>query len=77
MSREEKLLSYLGMYPESRHPLDDKRFFEYAIACIKDGVYLDTQAMVKAGISKEFVEKLEFAFGFMKDTYDYLRKDKE
>lgn len=69
---DELLKSFLAGFPDSTHPLDRERFVAYAISCIEKGEYIDVESIQKHGLSNERIDELEIAFGWIKDTMDYL-----
>lgn len=62
MNEKELLRNFLGGYPETSHPKDRKRFISYAAECVRNGHYIDTDAMRMNGMSEESIERYETAF---------------
>lgn len=76
MDREQLLKDFLGLYPDSTHPYDRERFLKYALACAMDGVYIDTDTMVKSNkVTPENIEKYEIAYEWIRDTFDFMIKN--
>lgn len=72
---ENTLNSFLGGYPETSNPKDRIRFIKYALECIKNGKYLDTEAMKQSGnLSDSRIEYYESAYSWIRDTCDFLKE---
>ncbi len=73
MDREQLLKEFLGLYPDSTHPLDRRRFLKYALACVLEDSSLNTEAMIDSEkISSDNIEKYEIAYGWIRDTFEYI-----
>lgn len=72
MNEKELLNLFLDTFPDSTHPKDRARFIAYAIECVRNGHYIDIDAMSERGLDQERIDELEIAFEWIRDTVDYL-----
>lgn len=72
MIENELLELFLSQSPDSTHPEDRKRFLAYALECANNGHYINLKAMREHRLSEEDIEDYEIAFGWIRDTKDYL-----
>lgn len=72
-SKEELLKVFLGAHPDSCHPLDQKRFLEYAIACANDDCSsIDEEAIRCSGkVSDEMLHEYVSIYPWIRDAYKY------
>jgi hypothetical protein len=68
----ELLEKFLGGFPESAHPTDEKRFMAYALECAEQHASIDSDRMRERGVSDETIDRLETAYDWIRLTYDYL-----
>lgn len=68
------LKDFLNGYPDASHPLDDRRFAKYSIACAEEGKYIDTDAINKK-VSSERFEELVSAFEWISEAVDCLKNE--
>ena len=71
MNEKDLLKVFLAAFPDSSHPKDRERFVAYAVACVKSGKRIDSDAMSEV-LSPDEITNLEIAFDWIKDTMDYL-----
>ena len=73
---EKKLLEqFLKAFPESGHPLDKERFVLYALECIRNNHYIDTEEMEKSGLSSGMISEYESGYEWIRDAYRILNGD--
>lgn len=63
---------WLSAYPDSHHPLDEKRFIRYAIALAKTNGGLDHAEMASHGISQPRIEEFQRNYEFLRVVLDVL-----
>lgn len=68
----QKLKTFLSNFPESAHPLGDVRFLEYALECASSNQSIDVETMRKRGLSEKCIDRLEFAYYWIRLTYEHL-----
>lgn len=73
--REELLKDFLSKFPNSPHPYDRGRFLKYALACAKIEGTINTDAMLDGGVTTENIEKYEVAYGWIRETYDFIMRN--
>ena len=78
IKRDDLLASYLNGHPYSGQPADKQRFLEYAIACIRDGCDIDTDAMLDSGkVSEIKIDEMRYVFSWIRNTYEYLTDNEQ
>lgn len=71
-SKEDLLNAFLRPTAESCNEKDELRFVKYAVACVEEKVYIDTDKMQESGfLSEEKIHKYELAFTWIRLTYEY------
>lgn len=76
MNKEELLNSFLSAFPNSAHPLDNKRFVAYAVQCAIEHTTIDSESIGEK-VSSERLKVLESAYSWIRQSVDYIQENKE
>lgn len=63
---------WLSAFPDSAHPLDQKRFIRYAIALARENGGLNHEEMESRGISPQKVQEYQRQYEFLRDVLSVL-----
>lgn len=75
MAKSDDLLKeFLNGFPDASHPLDDKRFAMYSIACAEEGKCIDTDS-INQKVSPKRSEELFSAFEWIREAVDCLKDE--
>ena len=74
-TKSELLQDFLNKFPNSSHPLDERRFVKYAVSCAKEKSSIDTDAMIKAKVDEKRIHQLEIAYDWIRDAFDYMTEE--
>lgn len=74
MNENELLNIFLRGCPNSTGERDRQNFALYALECVKNDHYIDIEAMRKHGVTNEYAERYESAFGWIKIAYQMMNE---
>lgn len=76
MKLKELKEQWLSAYPDSMHPLDEKRFIRYAIALARENGSLDHKEMEERGIGSNRIEEYQRQYEFLRVVLDVIDEQK-